>query len=266
EFLGKILRIDVDHSAGAALYSSPADNPFFGPATGRDEIFAFGLRNPWRFSFDRMTGELSAGDVGQNAREEIDIVTRGGNYGWRVFEGTRCTDNDPSLCTSGTFIEPIAQYNHQAGRCSVTGGYVYRGNKGTLPFGAYVYADFCTGEIFLLRNGDSSLLIDTPLSISSFGEDEAGEIYVVGIEGAVHRLKNPNAVPPGEFAISSALIRKRSTGVTNDPLTVKSNGKKFEIVVNEAATLPSPASEGAVVLVNGVGMNTEYTTNIARAF
>jgi hypothetical protein len=265
EFLGKILRIDVDHSSGLTLYSSPADNPFFGPAAGRDEIFAFGLRNPWRFSFDRVTGQLYAGDVGQNAREEIDIITNGGNYGWRVFEGTRCTDLDPGLCTSGAFIEPIAQYEHQGGRCSVTGGYVYRGSNGTLPFGAYAYADFCTGEIFLLRNGETSLLIDTPLSISSFGEDEGGEVYVVAIEGTVFRLKNPNAVPPGEVAISAASVRKRSTGVTNDPLTVKNNGKKFEIVVSEASALPSPASEGAVVLVNGVSMNTEYTTNIAHA-
>ena len=262
EFLGKILRIDVDHSSGAALYSSPPDNPFSGPATGRDEIFAFGLRNPWRFSFDRVTGELYAGDVGQNAREEIDIITRGANYGWRVFEGNSCTGNDPSLCTSGAFSAPIAQYNHSGGRCSVTGGYVYRGTKGTLPFGAYVYADFCTGEIFLLQNGETSLLIDAPLNISSFGEDEAGEIYVVAIEGTVHRLKNPNAVPPSEFAISSAFVRKRSTGVTNDPLTVKPNGKKFEIVVNESASVPTQASQGAIVLVNGIAMNTNYTENV----
>ena len=262
ELLGKILRIDVDHPSGGAPYSSPPDNPFFGAITGRDEIFAFGLRNPWRFSFDRITGELYAGDVGQDAREEIDIITNGGNYGWRVFEGTSCTNNDPSLCSAGAFTDPIAQYKHNGGRCSITGGFVYRGSKSSLPFGAYVYADFCTGEIFLLQNGTQSLLMDTALSISSFGEDEDGEIYVVGIGGTVQRFHNPNAVPPGAFAIRSAFIRRRSDGITLDPVTVKPNGKKFEIVVNESASVPSPASQGAIVLVNGIALNTDYTTNV----
>ena len=262
ELLGKILRIDVDHSSGLAPYSSPPDNPFFGPATGRDEIFAFGLRNPWRFSFDRVTGELYAGDVGQNAIEEIDIITKGGNYGWRVFEGTRCTNNDPGLCSPGLFTDPIAQYNHSGGRCSITGGYVYRGSKSSLPFGAYVYADFCTGEILLLQDRAETLLMDTSLGVSSFGEDEDGEIYVVGIAGTVQRFINPNATPPGAFAIRSAFIRKRSDGVTLDPVTVKPNGKKFEIVVNESASVPSLASQGALVLVNGVALNTEYTENV----
>ncbi|MBO0799901.1 MAG: PQQ-dependent sugar dehydrogenase, partial [Blastocatellia bacterium] len=110
ELLGKILRIDVDNAGGTAPYSSPADNPFFGSTPGRDEIFAYGFRNPYRFSFDRLTGDLYAGDVGQGAREEIDIVTRGGNYGWRVFEGTQCTMIDP--CNAGTFIPPIYEYDH----------------------------------------------------------------------------------------------------------------------------------------------------------
>ena len=262
ELLGKILRIDVDHPSGGAPYSSPPDNPFFGAIAGRDEIFAFGLRNPWRFSFDRITGELYAGDVGQDAREEIDIITNGGNYGWRVFEGTSCTNSDPGLCSAGAFTDPIAQYKHNGGRCSITGGFVYRGSKSSLPFGAYVYADFCTGEIFLLQNGTQSQLMDTALSISSFGEDEDGEIYVVGIGGTVQRFHNPSAVPPGAFAIRSAFIRRRSDGVTLDPVTVKPNGKKFEIVVNESASVPSPASQGAIVLVNGVALNTDYTTNV----
>jgi glucose/arabinose dehydrogenase len=262
ELLGKILRIDVDHPSGGAPYSSPPDNPFFGPTTGRDEIFAFGLRNPWRFSFDRITDELYAGDVGQGAREEIDIITNGDNYGWRVLEGTSCTNNDPGMCSAGGFTGPIAQYTHSGGRCSITGGYVYRGSKSSLPFGAYVYADYCTGEILLLQTGTQSLLMDTALSISSFGEDEDGEIYVVGIEGTVLRFHNPNAEPPATFAIGSAFIRKRSNGVTLDPLTVRENGKKFEIVVNESASVPTSESQGAIVLVNGIAMNTEYTTNV----
>ena len=193
DLLGKILRIDVDVPNPPAPYSSPADNPFFGATAGRDEIFAVGLRNPFRFSFDRDTGELVVGDVGQGAREEIDIVTVGGNYGWRVFEGTSCTGNDPLLCNAPGFIDPIFEYVHTGGRCSVTGGYVYRGTRGTFPLGTYVFGDFCTGEIFALRAAASgapiTLLLDTELSISSFGVDEAGEIYVVGLGGTVHQIQ-----------------------------------------------------------------------------
>ena len=188
ELLGKILRIDVDQPNGATPYSAPADNPFFGPAPGRDEIYALGLRNPFRFSFDRATGQLYVGDVGQSTREEIDVVTRGGNYGWRVFEGTRCTGLGPAACDPSQFQAPIAEYDHSVGRCSITGGYVYRGTRSTLPAGAYVYGDFCTGEIFMLAGGMQSLLLNTNLSISSFGEDEAGELYVVNLGGTVHRL------------------------------------------------------------------------------
>src|SRR6185436_14014264 len=109
ELLGKILRIDVDHAASPTqLYSSPADNPFAGAIAGRDEIYAWGFRNPWRFSFDRQTGALIAGDVGQSAREEIDVVVKGGNYGWRTFEGTLCTGLDPPPCNPAPFIMPIA--------------------------------------------------------------------------------------------------------------------------------------------------------------
>ena len=187
ELLGKILRIDVDRPASATvLYSSPESNPFAGPAAGRDEIYAYGLRNPWRFSFDRLNGQLFVGDVGQGAAEEIDIVTRGGNYGWRVLEGTTCTNLGPASCSTPGFLPPIAAYSHGGGRCSVTGGYVYRGTRPGLPYGAYIYGDFCSGEIFALQGGTPALLMDTTLSISSFGEDEAGEIYVVDLGGSIH--------------------------------------------------------------------------------
>jgi uncharacterized protein (TIGR03437 family) len=186
ELLGKMLRIDVNNTDGTTPYSSPPDNPFFGPAPGRDEIYAVGLRNPFRWSFDRSTGELYAGDVGQNALEEIDIITRGGNYGWRVFEGTQCTSLDP--CDSGMFIPPIYQYDHSGGRCSVTGGYVYRGSRGTFPAASYIFGDFCSGEIFIRNNDSVRLLLDTDLQIASFGEDELGEIYVADLNGSVSRL------------------------------------------------------------------------------
>lgn len=209
DLLGKMLRIDVDRPASATQpYSSPSSNPFFGSIPGRDEIFALGLRNPWRFSFDRQTGEIYAGDVGQNAIEEIDIVTLGGNYGWRVFEGTRCTELDPSLCPQSGYIRPIAEYGLTGGRCSVIGGYVYRGTRSSLPPGSYVYGDYCSGEISLLENGAVSLLLDTNLRISSFGEDERGEIYVVGLSGTIHRIVEANA-------LVSIIIQMSKTTFTN---------------------------------------------------
>jgi glucose/arabinose dehydrogenase len=259
ELLGKILRIDVDSTQPGLSYATPSDNPFIASA-GRDEIYAYGLRNPWRFSFDRGTGALYAGDVGQGAREEIDIITRGGNYGWRVKEGTACTNNDPSMCSSLSSIPPIAEYTHAGGRCSITGGYVYRGALGSLPVGAYVYADYCTGEIFLLKDGATSLVLDTPFNIPSFGEDEAGEIYVVGADGTIRRFGNLNDLPQA-FTIKGAFIRRRSSGEVFDPVTVKKNAKKYEIVVSEEGTVPTLESAGAVILINGVSLETDYTTN-----
>src|SRR5688572_18778044 len=133
ELLGKILRIDVDRPAGQSLFPSPPSNPFFGRVRGRDEIYAYGFRNPWRFSFDRLTGDLYAGDVGQSAREEIDVVVPGGNYGWRVFEGTRCTELGPASCAArALFIAPVTEYDNGGSRCSVTAGYVYRGSRQSL--------------------------------------------------------------------------------------------------------------------------------------
>ncbi|HKG22770.1 MAG TPA: PQQ-dependent sugar dehydrogenase, partial [Blastocatellia bacterium] len=149
-------------------------------------------RNPFRWSFDRQTGALWVGDVGQGQREEIDNVTKGGNYGWRIFEGTLCTNLGPTACTACGCIGPVGEYGHTGGRCSITGGYVYRGARQTLPLGTYIFGDFCTGEIFRLSGSTPTLLIDTALSISSFGEDEAGELYVVNLNGSVSRIINPN--------------------------------------------------------------------------
>jgi glucose/arabinose dehydrogenase len=194
DLLGKILRIDVDRKDPGMEYAIPADNPFSGNPAGRDEIYALGLRNPWRFSFDRLTGRLWAGDVGQGAIEEIDLISLGGNYGWRIFEGTRCTNLGPASCSSDSLVPPVAEYDHSLGRCSVTGGYVYRGKRQTLPYGSYVFGDFCSGEVFLLTAGLTEVLIDTNLLISSFGEDEAGEIYVLDhAGGGVAKIVNPQA-------------------------------------------------------------------------
>ncbi len=203
--LGKILRIDIDHPNGGIPYSSPPTNPFFGATQGADEIYAYGMRNPFRFSFDRGTGQLYVGDVGQGAREEIDIVTLGGNYGWRVMEGMICNPNiNLGVCTPppGSIL-PIFDYTHSAGRCSITGGYVYRGPRSTVSSGVYIYADYCTGEIWQLQSGTSTLLIDTPLNITSFGEDEAGEIYVVGQSpGTISRLTTSPPPSPCVYLVS----------------------------------------------------------------
>ncbi|MBI3447781.1 MAG: PQQ-dependent sugar dehydrogenase [Acidobacteria bacterium] len=185
--LGKMLRIDVDRHSGSKAYGIPGDNPFVA-IRGAHEIWAFGLRNPWRWSFDRVTGDLWAGDVGQDSREEIDLVTRGGNYGWRVMEGDECTGIEPARCGDPSFIAPVETYDHAGGRCAVTGGYAYRGTAGTFTDGAYLFGDFCTGEIFLLEGGPRQLVLDTALNISSFGEDENGEILVVDYGGTIYRL------------------------------------------------------------------------------
>jgi Glucose / Sorbosone dehydrogenase len=199
--LGKVLRIDVDAPLGTP-YLVPPDNPFVGMVNGRDEIFAYGLRNPWRFSFDRLTGNMWLADVGQGAHEEVDTpLVSGGNYGWRIFEGNFCTNTDASLCNDRSpYIFPIIDYTHSGGRCSITGGYVYRGTQGALPDGTYVYGDYCSGEIFGWDGAPQSPLLDTTMNISSFGEDESGEIYVVNLGGTVSRIVS--ATPQCTYGIT----------------------------------------------------------------
>jgi len=208
QLLGKILRIDVDRASGPTPYASPADNPFVGPTQARYEIWAYGLRNPWRFSFDRLTGDLLAGDVGNHQREEIDRIVRGGNYGWRVREGAICSGYVPAACDAPGFIPPLVDYGHDNGRCAVVGGYVYRGTRGTLPAGSYVFGDFCSGEIFLLEGGAMRVLLTTPFVISSFGEDRDGELYVVDWLGTVYRIAP--AGPPAGGLLASVLPGSRS--------------------------------------------------------
>ncbi len=193
DLLGKILRIDVDRGNP---YGIPKDNPF-AQQGGRPEIYALGLRNPWRFSFDNQTGKLWVADVGQSKWEEIDHVTRGGNYGWRVMEGTHCFH--PSTdCQTATFTLPIHEYSHEKGRCSIIGGYVYRGHAISSLIGKYLYGDFCTGEIFAWPNSfqnqflnETPVILKTSLRISSFGEDAVGELYVLDHKGGIYRLAPP---------------------------------------------------------------------------
>lgn len=181
--LAKILRIDVDHGTP---YAIPADNPW-AHGSGRPEMYAWGLRNPWRFSFDRATGQLWTGDVGQDKWEEVDIIHKGGNYGWSVMEGNHCF-RPARGCERPGLIRPVAEYSHSGGRCAIIGGYVYRGQEIPALAGTYLFGDYCSGEIFGLSRRGRALLLRSPLRISSFGEDQAGNVYVLGLSGQVARL------------------------------------------------------------------------------
>ena len=200
--LGKILRIDVDSGFPFAV---PADNPFVGVGGAREEIWSYGFRNPWRFSFDRLTGDLFIGDVGQASWEEIDFQpagsTGGENYGWRLMEGSSCF-NPAINCNDGTLTLPILEYDHTVG-CSVTGGYRYRGNANPDLDGIYLYGDYCTGRIWGatedgLGGWTTTELLDTTFLISTFGEDESGEIYVAHFSspnGAIYQIVQANGAP-----------------------------------------------------------------------
>lgn len=196
ELLGKMLRINVDKTDGASLYSIPADNPFVNTEGARPEIWSYGMRNPWRFSFDALTKKLFAADVGQDEREEIDIIEKGGNYGWRITEGATCTPAINAQCDKSGFAPPLFDYNHDEG-CSVTGGYVYRGKQIPKLCGAYLFGDYCSGNIWGLRaEGKKTtkyklLIKSSGLNISSFGEDADGELYVLDLKGAVYKIVKP---------------------------------------------------------------------------
>lgn len=186
-FLGTILRLDVDYSDSS--YSIPFDNPFVADDDRLNEIWAWGLRNPWRISFDRVTGDLFIGDVGQNLWEEVHFQpadsTGGENYGWNIMEASHCFPSDP--CDSSGLELPIFEYSHQEG-CSITGGYMYRGMQYPEFYGNYFVADYCQGTIWRLFPEDSgewssALVHDSGYVISSFGEDAAGELYILDHDG-----------------------------------------------------------------------------------
>ncbi len=194
--LGSILRIDPGLPGDGRGYSIPPDNTFVGVAGFRDEIWADGFRNPWRYSFDGETGELWVGEVGQNAYEELDLVERGGNYGWNVMEGFHCFRRSAGPCDSERFQLPVVEYELTEGNCAVTGGHVYRGSRMPSLVGVYVYGDFCSGRVWGLRHDgqhvfEQRLLVDTGLQISSFGADALGELYILSFDGGIYRFASP---------------------------------------------------------------------------
>ena len=186
--LGKLLRIDP-RQVGGAPYGVPADNPFVGRANARAEIWAYGLRNPWRFSFDRATGDLWIGDVGQSSIEEVDHWPAGSpagpDFGWNTMEASACFD-PPEGCDRTGLVLPVAEYGHDRG-CSITGGYVYRGSALPGLVGTYLYGDYCSGTIWALDGTSASpsprVVGETGFALASFGEDEAGELYVADLSG-----------------------------------------------------------------------------------
>jgi glucose/arabinose dehydrogenase len=191
--LGKVLRLDIDHPGGGVPYSAPPGNPYLGTA-GRDEVWLMGVRNPWRSSFDRVTGDLWIGDVGQGAWEEIDVARAGAgglNFGWNRMEGNHCFPPGAS-CSSDGLTPPVTEYGHDLG-CTVVGGYVYRGSKYPALEGGYLFADYCSGRIFAIDPRTDAFrkpveVGSTTNGISSFGEDASGELYVTQLNGEVSRV------------------------------------------------------------------------------
>ncbi len=208
--LGAMLRIDVDHRHGDRLYSIPRDNPFVADGGSRDEIWAYGLRAPWRFSFDRLTGDCWLGDNGQVEFEEINLILPGRNYGWMPREGFHAFDpsrvdprgrpekgriplRTPEMGRDDGFTDPIIEYDHTQGK-SVVGGFVYRGTRLPNLIGAYIYGDYVNGNIWALRwDGKKvlghKLLARTRLKITSFGEDESGELFFTAFDGHIYQLR-----------------------------------------------------------------------------
>ena len=290
--LGKILRIDIDTTVGPQNYGIPPTNPFAGdPLSGREELYAWGYRNPWRFSLDESTGMFYVGDVGQGSWEEIDVLELGLNYGWRCYEGN--APYNTSGCgpiTNYTF--PIKVYSHSSSNCSVTGGYVYRGYRRPELTGAYIYGDYCTGRTWMLRyeNGQvtaDSLLIDAPFSISSFGKDQDGELYICNYGGNIQRFVGSPLAPSipcdsiDQFqarcqsggTIQARIVLRNSTQYageevvmdidgTNYPLTVVTNGMHSKAQVQLTG---QSLGDHSVALVSPAGCFDPVTITCATA-
>ncbi len=278
--LGKLLRIDV---RGMPTYTVPASNPFTRTADARPEIWAYGLRNPWRFSFDRVTGDMYIGDVGQNTWEEVSYQPAssvgGDNYGWRIMEGMHCFNT--SNCSSAGLILPAVEYSHSLG-CSVIGGYVYRGSDYPWLKGVYFYADYCSGRIWALEQDGpgswvSAEILDTPHSISSFGEDENGELYVLDhVNGRVYKFASTvppdlsasrkiasNSAPAVGTVVTYAIVLSNSGGAFTHTVRLTDSvppGLSY-VSGSLAATLGTPdASSASMLKWSGVMSSTSIAT------
>jgi uncharacterized repeat protein (TIGR03806 family) len=220
--LGTLLRIDVHPADDTVAYGIPADNPFRDTTGARPEIWAYGLRNPWRFSFDRQTGELWLADVGQNAVEEINIIESGGNYGWRIWEGSRRFGESAHASSDDDFKFPVHEYENVSG-ASITGGYVYRGSALPGLGGWYVHGDFVTGQVWALHYDGNDVTANAEIGhvaqLSSFGEDAAGELYLISMQGTLHRLAelDPGAVAPTPELLSETRLFTDMTALEPAP-------------------------------------------------
>lgn len=228
-FLGKILRIDINGSAPGLSYAIPADNPFVNDSAFRPEIWSWGWRNPWRFSFDRLTGDLWIGDVGQVTREEIDFEptgTGGRNYGWRCYEGT-LPHNTANCQPASGYTGPIFDYDNNSIGCSVTGGFLYRGNQYADLYGAYLFTDYCSGRWWATRRMPDSTFSTTQIAdlannqYSTLGEDRLGELYVAALsQGAIYKIKELCS----PFQISGAVTDATCTGALNGIIDLSISG------------------------------------------
>ncbi len=255
--LGKMLRIDVDKTGGGLPYAIPADNPFATSSTNRKELYAWGLRNPWRFSFDSLSGKLWAGDVGQDLWEFVHIVEKGKNYGWRIVEGTHCF-NPKTGCDKTGLETPVVEYSHSQGE-SITGGHVYRGKKYPALYGAYVYGDYASRKIWAARFGDDdktadvTKLADSNITVSSFGEDEDRELYVVDYpyfqqtKGKIFKLVPQAAAPP----TSNFPLKLSDTGCFTDVAKMTPAPGLIGYTVNASLWHDGARSERYVVLPDG---------------
>jgi uncharacterized repeat protein (TIGR03806 family) len=227
--LGKMLRIDVDPQNQMDAYDIPLDNPFVATPSARPEIYASGLRNPFRFSFDRQSGELWLGDVGQNSLEEIDIILAGSNYGWRVLEGTQNFDASANTLPLSAFTPPVFEYGRSEG-IAVIGGYVYRGSQFASLFGRYLYSDFGSGTVWALTYNGTAVTANDPLDTApgptSFGEDNAGELLIVSRNAGLYRLE-----ANGGFSSAPSLLSE--TGIFTDLVNLTPAAGLIEYTPNQ---------------------------------